>query len=122
MSCRTWPPRSVSNFATSTCSATPRPIRSETASTVASKSSSYSRAACLLCVRSGGLAIMLRRSKVKVLKTLLTLVTLLAVVTRSGAVFAQKPDDAVFRTDTRLVVLHATVVDKNGHLITTLLQ
>jgi VWFA-related protein len=34
---------------------------------------------------------------------------------------AQNPDpDAVFRTETRLVVLHATVLDKNGHLITNL--
>lgn len=33
----------------------------------------------------------------------------------------QKPDEgAVFRTDTRLVVLPVTVVDKNGHLVTTL--
>ena len=30
--------------------------------------------------------------------------------------------DAVFRTDTRLVVLHATVVDKNGRLVTNLPQ
>ena len=29
---------------------------------------------------------------------------------------------AVFRTDTRLVVLHVTVVDKTGHLVTTLPQ
>src|ERR1039457_6970680 len=28
----------------------------------------------------------------------------------------------VFRADTRLVVCHTTVVDKNGHLVTTLLQ
>jgi VWFA-related protein len=36
---------------------------------------------------------------------------------------AQKPDDqAVFRTDTRLVVLQCTVVDKSGRLITTLPQ
>ncbi len=36
---------------------------------------------------------------------------------------AQQADDAaVIRVDTRLVVLHATVVDKNGHLITTLPQ
>ncbi len=37
---------------------------------------------------------------------------------------AQKPqdDDAVFRSDTNLVMLHATVVDKNGHLLTDLPQ
>jgi VWFA-related protein len=33
-----------------------------------------------------------------------------------------KPEDsgAIFRADTRLVVLHTTVVDRNGHLVTTL--
>ncbi|MDP2996623.1 MAG: VWA domain-containing protein [Bryobacterales bacterium] len=34
-------------------------------------------------------------------------------------VLAQE-DRAVFRTETRLVLLHATVVDKNGHLVTNL--
>jgi VWFA-related protein len=33
----------------------------------------------------------------------------------------QKPDEeTVFRADTRLVVLHASVVDKNGRLLTAL--
>lgn len=36
------------------------------------------------------------------------------------AVVGQKPDDVVIKVDARLVVLHATVVDKNGRLITTL--
>jgi Ca-activated chloride channel family protein len=37
---------------------------------------------------------------------------------------AQKPqdDETVFRSETRLVMLHATVVDKNGHLMTDLQQ
>ena len=35
---------------------------------------------------------------------------------------AQEPSGAVFRTDTRLVVLHATVVDKKGNLVTDLPQ
>ncbi len=34
---------------------------------------------------------------------------------------AQEPE-AVFRSDSRLVVLHATVLDKDGHLVTTLPQ
>jgi|SRR5579862_1274501 len=34
----------------------------------------------------------------------------------------QQDEDAVFRSDTNLVMLHATVVDKNGHLITDLPQ
>src|ERR1700730_11964814 len=35
-----------------------------------------------------------------------------------------KPDDgpAVFSTDTKLVILHATVLDKSGHLVTNLPQ
>jgi VWFA-related protein len=37
----------------------------------------------------------------------------------AASVLAQ---EAVFRSDTRLVVLHATVVDKNGHLVTNLPQ
>jgi VWFA-related protein len=34
----------------------------------------------------------------------------------------QQDDEAVFRSDTRLVMLHATVVDKSGHLLTDLQQ
>ena len=33
---------------------------------------------------------------------------------------AQEPGDPVFRSDTRLVLLHATVVDSKGHLVTNL--
>jgi Ca-activated chloride channel family protein len=65
---------------------------------------------------------MLRHSKVKALKTFISVVTLFALLTPTGTLVAQKPDDAVFRADVRLMVLHATVVDKNGHLITTLAQ
>ncbi|MBZ5593182.1 MAG: VWA domain-containing protein [Acidobacteriia bacterium] len=39
-----------------------------------------------------------------------------------GTAWAQKQDDVVIKVDTRLVVLHATVVDKNGRLVTTLPQ
>src|SRR5215471_165103 len=35
---------------------------------------------------------------------------------------AQEPADTVFRSDTRIVVCHTTVVDKAGHLVTTLPQ
>ena len=47
----------------------------------------------------------------------------LSAVLLCGPVLAQKPaDDAstIFRSDTRLVVLHATVLDKSGHLVTNL--
>jgi len=46
----------------------------------------------------------------------------LAVFGLSAGLRGQNPADqaAVFRSDTRLVVLHATAVDKTGHLITNL--
>src|SRR5437867_670490 len=57
------------------------------------------------------------------LKRTLAAVSCLAVAAAASVVVAQKTDDpAVFRTDTKLVVLHATVIDKTGHLITTLAQ
>ena len=36
------------------------------------------------------------------------------------AVKADNPSNAVIRVNTRLVVLHATVLDKSGHLVTNL--
>lgn len=42
-----------------------------------------------------------------------------AVLALPAAVFAQE-DRAVFRAETRLVLLHATVVDRSGHLVTNL--
>lgn len=64
---------------------------------------------------------MLQRSKFKVVGNLLA--AFLCLAAPGGAVWAQKPDDqAIFRADTRLVVLHATVVDKSGRLVTTLPQ
>jgi hypothetical protein len=50
-----------------------------------------------------------------------SLFALVAVVTFAFSP-QQRDAQAVFTTDTRLVVLHATVVDKTGHLITTLPQ
>ena len=58
-----------------------------------------------------------------------TVAAFFAAVMACGAGLAQKPatppppDDpstGVFRVNTRLVVLHATVIDKNGHLVTNL--
>lgn len=52
------------------------------------------------------------------IKRLLAAATLCA-----GLSLAQNPgDDAIFRSDTRLVVLHASVVDKSGKLVTNLAQ
>ena len=65
---------------------------------------------------------MLQRSKFKTLKTLLTTGLCLLLAAPTGSALAQKPDDLVIKVDTRLVVLHATVVDKNGRLVTTLAQ
>jgi Ca-activated chloride channel family protein len=66
--------------------------------------------------------IMLRRSKFKVLKTFLIAGLCVALATPADSVWAQNADDVVIKVDTRLVVLHATVVDKNGRLVTTLSQ
>jgi VWFA-related protein len=64
---------------------------------------------------------MLQRSKFKVLTT--SFASPFLMLAAAGLLTAQKADDqAVFRTDTRLVVLQCTVVDKNGRLITTLPQ
>ena len=38
------------------------------------------------------------------------------------ALCQDSPGDRIFRADTRLVVLHASVIDKNGHLLTSLKQ
>ncbi len=63
---------------------------------------------------------MLRRSKFKGL-TISHAKYLFLLLAAAGSLAAQKSDDTpTFRTDTRLVVLHVTVVDKNGRLITTL--
>jgi len=66
---------------------------------------------------------MLRRSKLKGLETPLATHFCLVAAMAASLLMAQKADDqAVFRADTRLVVLHATVVDKSGRLVTTLPQ
>ena len=44
---------------------------------------------------------------------------LIAAFTLVPAIHAQQ-EEAIFRTDTRLVVLHTTVTDKSGHLVTGL--
>ena len=42
----------------------------------------------------------------------------------AAASLAQQAQESptVFRADTRIVVCHTTVIDKNGHLVTTLPQ
>lgn len=63
---------------------------------------------------------MLQRSKFKAL-TISQAACLVLTLAAASPLPAQKSDEsAVFRTDTRLVVLHVTVVDKNGRLLTTL--
>jgi Ca-activated chloride channel family protein len=64
-----------------------------------------------------------RLNKMTALKKFSTVILLIGLAAPTSVVVAQKADDpAIFRTDTRLVVLHATVVDKTGHLVTTLGQ
>src|SRR5260370_35292170 len=120
MSSRMWRPKLVSSFTTSTFWVTHQATKAETSSIAGCRLNWCSRAACLLFVLSGGLAIMLQRSKFKILKTLLTIGLCLLLASPMGSVLAQKPDDVVIKVDTRLVVLHATVVDKNSRLGTTL--
>ena len=49
-------------------------------------------------------------------------VLLLAAGLTAQTVPPAQEADAVFRSDTRIVVCHTTVVDKSGHLVTTLPQ
>jgi len=64
---------------------------------------------------------MLRPNKDCALAALAVIAGLLSAQTPAPKAAPQTGDQgAVFRTDTRLVVLHATVVDKNGHLVTNL--
>jgi len=65
---------------------------------------------------------MLRRSKFKGLNISHITRLFVALAAAAGVLMAQKADDATFRVDTRLVVLHTTVVDKSGRMITTLPQ
>src|SRR5579872_5927512 len=62
-----------------------------------------------------------RRSKFKILTISNSATCMLVALAAASALPAQKSDEtAVFRTDTRLVVLPVTVVDKTGRLVTTL--
>src|SRR5436305_10499781 len=48
--------------------------------------------------------------------------TVLAVMSALPLLYAQKEEPTTFRSDTRLVVLHATVMDRSGRLVTNLPQ
>src|SRR4030095_9254959 len=50
------------------------------------------------------------------------LALLAAAAVRGQPAAPQEDKAAIFRTDTRLVVLHATVVDKNGRFVTNIPQ
>lgn len=59
----------------------------------------------------------------RLLSSIVPLSALAAAAVFAPPLEAQPPqseDEATFRSDTRLVVLHASVVDKNGRLVTTL--
>src|SRR5689334_2973456 len=131
MSCRISRPRSALNFAISTCSATRRPIGNVTGNIAKCKSNWFSRPGCRSSDRRTRWATM-RRANNKILLTLAAATTLVGIAARAQQQTPppqpQRPanqDDqtgAIFRSDTRLVVLHTTVVDKNGHLVTDLKQ
>ncbi len=59
-----------------------------------------------------------RRNKIFI--SFLSLLLVTSAMTRAQD--APQQEDAVFRSDTRLVVLHASVVDNKGRLVTTLKQ
>jgi VWFA-related protein len=50
------------------------------------------------------------------------LVVAALVALAAAALWAQQSGPAIFHSDTRLVVCHTTVLDKSGHLVTTLAQ
>jgi Ca-activated chloride channel family protein len=54
------------------------------------------------------------------MRNLGTLAAALSLLAGIPAPLAAQEPAAVFRTDSRLVVLHATVLDQDGHLVTTL--
>src|SRR5690242_6571231 len=55
---------------------------------------------------------------VRARRRILPVVAVVVCAAAIGVAFAQ--DEAIFRTDTRLVVLHATVVDKSGKVVNNL--
>src|ERR1019366_4178631 len=138
MSCPTWRRKSASSCATSISSAPPQRTCPATASIEGSRSGWCNRTACRCCGHSGNRATMRPRNSNQMAADTrrLTLMKssclsaficvhlrpinlfLLALAT-AGLAWAQP---TVFHADTRLVVCHTTVVDKNGHLVTTLTQ
>src|SRR4051812_2755126 len=95
------------------------------ANTARSRSSWYNPMGCRSCGHSGNRATMRRLSK-RVLTGCWDRsrdrkgVVLLGAALLSAVLWAQ--DQPIFRSDTRLVVCHVTVVDKNGHFVTNLPQ
>src|SRR5215469_5544685 len=85
------------------------------ANTAECRSSSCNPAACLPSGPSGERAIMLPRNIHFLIPALCA-----AFVSSLWAAAPAKDQSPVFSSDTRLVVLHATVVDKSGHLVVNL--
>src|SRR5450432_3753322 len=83
------------------------------ASIAACRSSSCSPADCRRCVQAGDWDTMHRRNS--------ALFVILATALLASVGIAQDTTP-VFTTDTRLVILPVTVLDKNGHLMTNLTQ
>src|SRR5579884_1735616 len=120
MNCRISRGKSAWNFATNTCSATSRRTANMTGNTATFRSSSFSRAAFRPSVRFSNWATMLRLSKRYLFVPAAILAAAAVYAQQSKAPASQDDTGAVFRSDTRLVVCHTTVIDKNGHLVTDL--
>ena len=78
-----------------------------------SRSNWYSHGDCRRFERPSGAGTMRRFNSIALVTALLSLIAIPLLV-------SQEKSDAVFRTETRLVVLHASVVDKDGKLVTDL--
>src|SRR6202162_630343 len=123
LSCRMSPPKSASNCAMNMCWATAPKIQRATENTGGCWSGWRKPPACRPSGRCFGRDTLLLRSRI--LSALALAAGLLVV---AGAILAQNaqnpgasPDEIpVFTADTRLVVVHASVLDRNGKMITNL--
>src|ERR1700678_2051618 len=129
MNCRTLPPRSASNCGTSMYWGIPRPTRGVMASIGRQMSNWYCRGDCRPFTHSGEPAIMSRRNNLSTLAIGGLLLAPFFVTAQKPAQTPPPPQaqsqaqasdsgDAVFSSETRLVPLNVTVMDKGGHLLT----
>src|SRR5579884_2209335 len=132
--CRTWRRRLASSFEINMFWATAQRIRRAMESTGRSASSWCSLAGCLSCTPSGGPVITRQLSEITLKRYLFIGAALMLapflLLGQSGKPMAatqpqassQDSGEAVFSSETRLVPLNVTVMDKSGHRVTNLPQ